>query len=127
MANLEAYEKVVQNLKIVKAMKSAGQTDREIAERVGITVKELLEVIGSDNYLKEIYERAQEKVVAGIESKFIEVMEEKLGEGDTRDAKWYLERVSPKYQKKDNVMVSVKSIDEVIRNRGSLGVEEGDV
>ena len=46
MANLETYEKVVQNLKIVKVMKSVGQTDREIAERIGITVKELLEVIG---------------------------------------------------------------------------------
>ena len=66
-------------------------------------------------------------MVAGIESKFIEVMEAKLEEGETRDAKWYLERVSPKYQKKDNVMVSVKSIDEVIRNRGSLGAEDGDV
>jgi len=99
-------------------MKSCGYKDKDIADYVGITTPELLETIASDNYLKEKWDKASETLGSEIERKFIENTLEQLENGDNTDAKWILERTHKKYQKKDQIDVSVTSIDDIIRGQG---------
>ena len=108
-------DRILQNLKVIKAMKAAGYTDREIARYCGMNVTTFLKMINEDDYLKEVYENAQDKLTAEIEAKFLEKVMEKLEEGDTTDAKWVLERTTDKYNKKDKVDLSVKTIDDIIK------------
>jgi len=114
----EKINKVIQNLKIITIMKATGKTDKEVADYLGLKVKDFLEVIASDSYLTEVWEKAQDKLVSDIEQKFLENTLLQLEEGDNTDAKWILERTSKKYQKKDQLDVSVTSIDDIIRGQG---------
>jgi len=111
-------DKIIANLKIITIMKSCGYKDKDIADYVGITTPELLETIASDNYLKEKWDKASETLGSEIERKFIENTLEQLENGDNTDAKWILERTHKKYQKKDQIDVSVTSIDDIIRGQG---------
>lgn len=99
-------------------MKATGKTDKEVADYLGLKVKDFLEVIAGDAYLTEVWEKAQDKLVSDIEQKFLENTLLQLEEGDNTDAKWILERTSKKYQKKDQLDVSVTSIDDIIRGQG---------
>lgn len=108
-------ERVIQNLKIVKIMKSTGYTDKEIADYLKMSVKDFLAVIESDTYIKEVFEQAQEKLASEIEKKFLENVLMQLDSGDNTDAKWLLERTHKKYNKKDTLDVTIKSIDDIIR------------
>ena len=113
--------KLTQNLKVATIMKATGRTDSEIATYCGITTKEFLEIVENDGYLKAIFENAGSKVATEIEQKFLEKVLSKLDEGDTTDAKFFLERTTHKYSRKDNIAVSGElSIDEVIRNQGDV-------
>lgn len=96
-------------------MKATGYKDREIADYVGISVKDFLTVIESDQYLKEVWEEAQEKLATDIERKFLENVLVQLDMGDNTDAKWLLERTHKKYNKKETLDVNIKSIDDIIR------------
>jgi hypothetical protein len=115
---------VIQNLKIVKIMKSCNYTDHEIAKQLGIGVKEFLDIIESDAYLKEVYEKAQEKVATEIEQKFLENVMMQLDRGDNTDAKWVLERTNKRYQKREIVDMNIRTIDDVIRERTVDGEDE---
>lgn len=111
------HDNIVQNLKIILAMKATNHTDKEIANYLKITTTELHEVIASDTYLSESWDKSAEKLANDIESKFIKNTLDQLDKGDNTDAKWILERTNPKYQKKDNINLNIKSIDEIIRER----------
>ena len=74
-----------------------------------------LETINSDEYLKDCYNNAAQKVAQEIEESFIENIKAQLESGDNTDAKWYLERTTAKYSKKETINLSNKSIDEIIR------------
>lgn len=104
-------------------MKASGYTDAEVARAVGVSTKELLDVVGADDYVKSVWEQASERVATEIERKFLESVFDKLESGDTADAKWYLERRSGKYQKKESLDVNVQSIDDIIRAHGKIGGE----
>ena len=52
--NMVSKEKIIQNLKILKIMKATGYKDSEISTAIGVTTKDLLDIIGSDDYLQEI-------------------------------------------------------------------------
>jgi orotate phosphoribosyltransferase-like protein len=108
-------DRIVQNLKVIKIMKSTGYTDKEIADYLNVSIKVLLDTIENDVYLKEVWEQAQEKLASEIEKKFLENVLMQLDEGDNTDAKWLLERTHKKYNKKDTIEVNVKSIDDIIR------------
>lgn len=108
-------DKIVQNLKIIKIMKATGYKDKEIADYVGVSIKDFLTVIEGDQYLKEVWEEAQEKLATDIERKFLENVLTQLDMGDNTDAKWLLERTHKKYNKKDTLDVNIKSIDDIIR------------
>jgi hypothetical protein len=109
---------IIQNLKLITIMKATGKTDKEIADYLGLKTKEFLEAIAGDTYLTEVWEKAQDKLVSDIEQKFLENTLLQLENGDNTDAKWILERTSKKYQKKDQVDVSITSIDDIIRGKG---------
>jgi orotate phosphoribosyltransferase-like protein len=96
-------------------MKSTGYTDKEIADYVNVSVKDFLTIIDSDPYLKEVYEKAQEKLATDIERMFLQNVLDQLETGDNTDAKWLLERTNKKYNKKDQIDVNIKSIDDIIR------------
>lgn len=120
--NMIAHQKLIQNLKVAKIMKATGYKDSEIATQVGISTKDFLEIVGNDDYLTEIFKNAVEKVASEVERKFLEKMMEKLEEGDTQDAKFFMERTMPRYSRKENVQVTGGlSIDEVIRRNSSDG------
>jgi orotate phosphoribosyltransferase-like protein len=108
-------DRIVQNLKIIKIMKATGYTDKEIADYVSVSIKDFLAIIDGDVYLKEVYEKAQEKLATDIEKKFLENVMDQLDMGDNTDAKWLLERTNKKYNKKDQLEVNIKSIDDIIR------------
>ena len=108
-------DRIIHNLKIIKIMKSTGYKDKEIADYLNVSVKDLLTAIESDQYLKEVWEQAQEKLASDIERKFLENVLTQLDMGDNTDAKWLLERTSKKYNKKDQLDVTIKSIDDIIR------------
>lgn len=108
-------DKIVQNLKVIKIMKSTGYTDKEIAHYCGVSIKDFLTIIGGDVYLKEVWEKAQEKLATDIERKFLENVLDQLDNGDNTDAKWLLERTNQKYNKKETLDVNIKSIDDIIR------------
>lgn len=108
-------ERIIQNLKVIKAMKAAGYTDSEIARYCGMSVTNFLKIINEDDYLKEVYEHAQDKLTSEIEAKFLEKVMEKLESGDTADAKWVLERTTDKYNKKDKMDLSITTIDDIIK------------
>jgi len=110
-------DNIIQNLKVIIIMKATNRTDKEIADYLGLKTKDLLEAIASDAYLTEVWEKAQDKLVSDIEQKFLENTLLRLEEGDNTDAKWILERTSKKYQKKDQVDVSITSIDDIIRGQ----------
>jgi hypothetical protein len=110
--------KIIQNLKIITIMKSTNYTDKEIADYVGVPIKDFLEIIAGDGYLNEVYQKAQEKLASEIEKKFLENTMAQLEEGDNTDAKWILERTHKKYQKKEQLDVSLTSIDDIIRSQG---------
>jgi hypothetical protein len=112
-----AKDVLIQNLRLMTIMKSVGRTDREICEAIGIEVKDFLEILDNDDYLREKYERAQDKVVTEVEEKFLLSVLLKLEDGETTDAKWLLERTSGKYQKNEKLEVTVRSIDDIIRER----------
>jgi Fe2+ transport system protein B len=109
---------MVMNLKQIKIMKSCGYTDQEIAKSLGIKVTEFLSEIGEDEYLKEVYDTAAQKVVTEIEEKFLKNVFTSLEAGDNTDAKWLLERLNKKYQKTDKMDVTLRTIDDVIREAG---------
>jgi hypothetical protein len=113
-------ELVTQNLKVLVIMKASGRTDAEIAKAIGLKLSDFLSVLDEDSYIREKYENAQEKVVTEIEEEFLKNVLLKTSLGETEDAKWYLGRVSPKYQKSEKVEVTVKSIDDIIRERDLL-------
>jgi nitrogen regulatory protein PII len=115
-----ANERIKYNLKLMKALKASGHTDAEIAEAIGVSLHDFLKVLSTDDYIREVYERAQDKLATEIEYELVERIREQLSEGKTGDAKWYLERVSGKFQKRDGLDVRVESIDEVIRRRGGV-------
>lgn len=111
-------EKIIQNIKIIKIMKASGYKDSDIAKYLDMKTYEFLKIIGEDDYLTEVYGRASELLGAEIESKFLDNVVEKLDKGDTTDAKWTLERTNPKYTKKEQVDVNMRSIDDIIRDGG---------
>lgn len=98
-------------------MKSCKYTDKEIADFLGLSIRDFLDTVESDTYIKEVYEQAGEKVASEIESKFLTQVIEKLDSGDTLDAKWVLERTNSKYQKKEQLEINHKGIDEIIREK----------
>lgn len=108
-------DKVVANLKIIKIMKSVGKKDKEIADYLGLKTTRFLEIIGSDDYLKQIYEDAQTHLASDIEKKFLENVFTQLDDGDNTDAKWVLERTTSKYQKTEKHDINIRDIDSVIR------------
>lgn len=108
-------DRIIQNLKVIKIMKSTGYTDKEIADYLTIGVTSFLKAIDEDIYLKEVYEQAQEKLASDIEKRFLENVLTQLDEGDNTDAKWLLERTSKKYSKRDTLDVNLKTIDDIIR------------
>mgnify|MGYP000935008110 CR=1 FL=1 len=114
---MENLQKVIQNLRMITIMKSCNYTDKDIATYLGMNIKTFLEIIGSDAYLTELYEKSQERLASEIERQFLDKMLEKLDGGDTTDAKWVLERSNKRYQKKDIVDVTIKSIDDIIREK----------
>lgn len=109
---------VMQNLKLIKILKSSGKTDREIAKILDIKLSEFMKVLSEDDYIKEVYDNAQDKMISEVEAKFLEKVLEKLEEGETADAKWYLEKTSTKYTKKEQVSVTMQSIDDIVRGAG---------
>lgn len=115
MTENEKKNVVIQNLKIIKLMKSCGYTDRDIAEKIGLTVKSFLEIIDEDEYLHEVYEHAQDKIASEIEEKFVNQIIESLEVGKTDDAKWYLQKVKSKFGKDNSITVNIKTIDDIIR------------
>ena len=116
---MEIYKnKIIQNIIVITIMKSTNFTDKEIADYVGVPIKDFLDIIAGDNYLNEVYQKAQEKLASEIEKKFLENTLAQLEGGDNTDAKWILERTHKKYQKKDQLDVSLTSIDDIIRNQG---------
>jgi len=108
-------DRIVQNLKIIKIMKATGYTDKEVADYVNMSVKDFLAIMDGDQYLKEVWEQAGEKLATEIEKKFLENVLLQLDMGDNTDAKWLLERTNKKYNKKDTLDVNIKSIDDIIR------------
>ena len=103
-------------------MKATGRTDSEIATYCGISTKDFLEILENDNYLKEVFDNASSKVATEIEQKFLEKVLSKLDEGDTTDAKFFLERTTNKYSRKDNIAVTGElTIDEIIRKQDGKG------
>lgn len=110
-------DKIIQNLKVITIMKASGMKDRDIADYIGLPTKTMLEGIEADPYLKEKWEDATNYLVSEIEVEFLKNVQESLEAGNTADAKWFLERRSEKYAKKDTVDVNVKSIDEIIKSR----------
>lgn len=117
---------MMQNLKLIKILKSSGKTDREIAEALGLKITEFTRVLSEDNYIKEVYEKAQEKVLSDIESKFVQTMLAKLEANDTADAKWYLEKTSNKFAKKEQLTVTTKTIDDIVREKNNESKTETD-
>lgn len=112
-----ARDTVIQNLKIIKTMKAVGRTDREIVEYLGIKMREFLDVLESDEYIREIYANAGDEYLKDLEEGFLLGVMQKIDEGKLDDAKWTLERLNPKYNKTEKVAVDIKSIDELIRER----------
>jgi len=113
-----SHAKLIQNLKVAKIMKATNKTDSEIATYCGISTKEFLDIVENDDYLKDIFENASEKIASEIELKFLEKVFSKLEEGDTADAKFVLERTTHKYSRKDNIAVTGSmSIDEIVRKQ----------
>ena len=108
-------DRIIHNITLIKIMKSTGYTDKEIADYVNVSVKDFLTIIDSDPYLKEVYEKAQEKLATDIERMFLQNVLDQLETGDNTDAKWLLERTNKKYNKKDQIDVNIKSIDDIIR------------
>lgn len=108
------YEKIIMNIKILKIMKASGYKDTEIAKYIGVTTKELLDAVANDDYIRGIWDKAQEELVSEIEAKFLTNVMAQLEDGDNGDAKWVLERLNKKYQKKETVEMTVKSIDDII-------------
>jgi len=113
---MTAETKFSQNVKLFKVMKATNYTDSEIAAAIGISVKDYLDIINANPFLKDIYEKSQEKLITEIERGFIDNTLKKLKSGDNTDAKWILERRHSAYQKTDKVDVNVTGIDEIIRN-----------
>ena len=95
-------------------MKASGYKDTEIAKYIGVTTKELLDAVANDDYIRGIWDKAQEELVSEIEAKFLTNVMAQLEDGDNGDAKWVLERLNKKYQKKETVEMTVKSIDDII-------------
>lgn len=108
-------DRIIQNIKVVKIMKSTGYTDKEIADYLSMPLLTFLEAIQGDPFLKDIYEKAQEKLATDIEAKFLENVLTQLDNGDNTDAKWLLERTNNKYNKKEKVELTVKTIDDIIK------------
>jgi predicted P-loop ATPase len=120
--NTVSQLKLTQNLKVATIMKATGRTDSEIATYCGISTKDFLEILENDNYLKEVFDNASSKVATEIEQKFLEKVLSKLDEGDTTDAKFFLERTTNKYSRKDNIAVTGElTIDEIIRKQDGKG------
>lgn len=117
MPSDENITKVIQNLKTITIMRSSQYSDAKIAKFLGMTVKTFLQIIESDDYLRETYKNAADEVTSEIEAKFLEEVFKQLEVGLTKDAKWYLERTTDKYNKTEVHDVTVKSIDDVIRGR----------
>lgn len=117
---------MMQNLKLIKILKSSGKTDREIAEALGLKITEFTRVLSEDDYIKEVYDKAQEKVLSDIEAKFVQTMLAKLEANDTADAKWYLEKTSNKFAKKEQLTVTTKTIDDIVREKNNEGKTETD-
>lgn len=115
MASKITIDKITQNLRLMKIMKSSGYTDSEIASYLGISTREFLEAIEEEEYLKSVYEAASETLASELEAEFLKKVFSNLDAGKTEDAKWVLERTSKKYQKKDQVELNIKSIDEIIK------------
>lgn len=106
--------KIMQNIKSITIMKSAGKSDKEIAQFINTDTATFLNCIESEPYLKEVYENASAKFASELEDKFLNKVMESLEEGDTTDAKWVLERTTQKYSKKETLNLNHKTIDEII-------------
>lgn len=111
------HDLMLQNLKIIKIMKSCGHTDSEIASTIGVSLVDFLYELETDSYIKEVYEKAQEKLATDIETAFLDSVMKQLEKGKTEDAKWILERTNKKYTKKEQVDLNIKSIDDIIREQ----------
>lgn len=113
-----ATQIVIYNIKLVKVMRASNYTDAEIAKSIGISLKDFLDAISSDEYVKSVYDNAQTQILNEIEKLFLENTLKKLASGDNTDAKWILERKKVEYQKTDKVDMNVTGIDEIIRGIG---------
>jgi len=82
--NMVSHAKLTHNLKVAKIMKATGYKDSEIATFCGITTKDYLEIIESDDYLKSVFDHASEQVATEIEQKFIENVFKKQTKGIAR-------------------------------------------
>ena len=111
------HDLMLQNLKIIKIMKSCGHTDSEIANTIGVSLADFLYELETDSYIKEVYEKAQDKLATDIETAFLDNVMKQLEKGKTEDAKWILERTNKKYTKKEQVDLNVKTIDDIIREQ----------
>lgn len=110
-------DKIIQNLKGMILMKTSGATDRDVAEYIGMPIKTMLEKIEGDPYLKDKWENATERFITEVEQKFLENLVNEMEMGKMGNARWFLERRSEKYNKKETVDVNVTSIDEIIKSR----------
>lgn len=116
---------ILQNLKLIKLLKATNHTDREIASQVGVKVVDLLEMVETDDYFREMYETAAGKVINEIEAEFLKRTLESLEEGKTDDAKFVLTRRHPDYKADNKLEISVKSIDDIIKEKSKEEDEEG--
>lgn len=110
-----ALERVIQNLKLIILMKSSGATDRDVARQLDMQLNMYVNAVEGDEYLREKIGNAEMSYAVELEAKFKEVAYKKLEEGDTTDAKWYMERTIDKYKKTDKVDITIRSIDDIIR------------
>lgn len=104
----------IQNLKTIITLKSSGISDADIAERVGIPLREFLIIKDSDDYIKEKYSVAGDTFNNELEANFKAVMLAKLNKGDTTDAKWLMERTNSKFTEKKTIDMTM-SIDDIIK------------
>lgn len=110
---------ITQNLKLIKVLKATNHTDREIASKVGVKVSDLIEMVETDEYFREIYENASGKVINEIEAEYLQKTLENIGEGKMEDARFVLTKRHPDYKADNKIEISVKSIDDIIREKAN--------
>ena len=112
-----ARQIITQNLKLIKVLKATNHTDREIASRIGVKVTDLVEMVETDEYFREVYEGAAGKVINEIEAEYLKKTMENIEAGKLEDARFVLTKRHPEYKADNKIELSVKSIDDVIREK----------